>query len=181
MDTPILPARPCPVEAQPANVRSAVRKAEKYGWACIVEIAIGPPPDGIRSVRMVATKGATRLMSRHEGDTGGANMSFTQAYRTSSIHRGIFPLGWNELVAALEHDGNVPRPSATPKAVAELSAARQAVAAHFPGTAAVAVIDPGPLCRSLVSVNPRVYCNRQCEPGAGLCAGPCSETPDWSE
>lgn len=165
----------------PAGVRSAVRKAEKYGWACTVSIAIGPPPDGIRSVTMVATKGSNRLMSRHEGDTSGATMSFAQAYRTSQIHRGIFSLGWNELLGALEHDGNVPRPSPTKKAAAELVAARQAVLGGIPGSVPLAVADPRPLCRSLVSVNPRVYCNRQREENAAMCEGPCSTTPDWSE
>lgn len=176
-EAPILAARPCPDAAMPANVASAVRKAAKFGWNAEVSIAIGPPPDGIRSVQMVLTKGATRLMSRHEGDTAGASMGFAQAYRTSKIHRGIFPLGWNELVASIEHDGVPPRPKPTPKATKELTEARQLVSDQITGSVGVAVIDPRPLCKSMVE--PGVRCNRQADPYSTLCAGPCSTNPDW--
>lgn len=161
----------------PTGVRSAVRKATTYGWAHTVTIAIGPPPEGTRSVVMELTKGPTRLISRHEGDTNGERMSFSQAWRISQQTRGIYKIGWNELLSGLEGDGTAPRPSPTPKALKELQGARQAVLGGIPGAVAVAVVDPGPLCKSMVV--PGVRCNRQAADGGTLCAGPCSPETDW--
>lgn len=101
-ESPILPARDCPPEMLPKQLTAAVTAAEATGWRWVAKIAIGPLPDGKRSVSLLAGRGPVRVNIVVEGDTAGAKMSFASA----SISPGVFGIpdrvGYREAIAFLK-------------------------------------------------------------------------------
>jgi hypothetical protein len=96
---PMLTAVSCPPEKMPGSVRTAVKLAEKHGWAHSVSLAIGPEPDAVHSVMFSACKQDIRLTSRHEGD-GTKALGFKTAWYLPAT--GLpSRIGWRELSAAL--------------------------------------------------------------------------------
>lgn len=170
-EAPILVSQTCPPELMPSGVRSAMSKARAAGWESGATIAIGPPPDGVRSVVFYARHpNGTRLISRHEGDTAGHRMGFAQGYR-HGFGQGIRSIGWRELVAALDTDGVITDPVLTAKETEALVSARVAVTAGFPGAQPLEVIPNRPRCKGLAA--PGMRCIRPAEADAVLCIGPC--------
>lgn len=174
VEAPILVSQPCPPDLLPSGVRTAMAKADAAGWDTGATIAIGPPPEGIRSVVFYAKHpNGTRLISRHEGDTAGAKMGFSQGYR-HGFGQGIRSIGWRELVAALDTDGVIADPVLTPKETAALVEARRVVTAMMNGAQALEVIPTRPRCKGLAA--PGLRCVRPAEADGVLCTGPCRVT-----
>lgn len=173
-EAPILTSQACPPELLPSGVRSAMAKARAAGWETGATIAIGPPPDGVRSVVFYAKHAnGTRLISRHEGDTAGHRMGFAQGYR-HGFGQGIRSIGWRELVAALDTAGVLVEAVLSAKETAALVAARQVITAAIPGAQALEVIPNRPRCKGLAA--PGMRCIRPAEADGVLCIGPCRVT-----
>lgn len=101
MSDPILPAAPCPYAVMPSSVKSAVKAASENGWSSTVSFAIGPEPEEVQSVVFRASRGKTRLVSRHEAKVNATVFSFKAAW-TNGPDGIPLRIGWRDLTTALK-------------------------------------------------------------------------------
>lgn len=184
----VLPARGCPEEIlkRTRNAFSARNRAVQAGWDVIATFAIGGDDDAeIQSVMLRLGRGREQLAARWAGPLGQESLNFDGAWRTSPLHRGIFPLNWTEFSWAIDGEGDKPLTAAGQAALdkdqAELLAA-MSVASTELGARPISVVPQGSTgswCSGSVLRQGggvpamKMKCINPAAPGDNLCAGPC--------